>query len=109
MLSDERIDQLTMMRFEARKCALLVLAHESRISGNVSAQDRRQPSLNALFRHRSLLSGAQTTIRRMKRHLGGGLLASKSVPGQYGRVARVRHDLQIDQGSRPPRDYRPIS
>src|SRR4051794_3541032 len=45
------IDQLSAVRLQSGKRAFLVLAHKSRIAGDVRRQDCRQPALDVHIRH----------------------------------------------------------
>jgi hypothetical protein len=51
VLGDQWIDELAPIAFEKGEGSFLVRAHQPRISGNVGAEDCRQPPLNAFFRH----------------------------------------------------------
>jgi hypothetical protein len=48
MLDDPRIDQLAPDPFRRRKRAFCVCAHQPRIAGGISGQERRQPPLDPL-------------------------------------------------------------
>jgi hypothetical protein len=54
MLDDPRIDQLAPDRFRRRKRAFCVCAHQPRIAGDISGQERRQPPLDPLSAQCSL-------------------------------------------------------
>jgi len=54
MLDDPRIDQLAPDRFRRRKGAFNVCAHQPRIAGDISGQERRQPPLDPLSAQCSL-------------------------------------------------------
>src|SRR5580700_5666475 len=54
MLEDPRIDQLAPDRFRRRKRAFCVCAHQPRIAGDISGQERRQPPLDPLSAQCSL-------------------------------------------------------
>jgi hypothetical protein len=54
VLGDQWIDQLAPIAFEDGEGTLFVRTHQPRISGNVGAEDRRQPSLDAFNRHDAL-------------------------------------------------------
>ena len=54
MLDDPRIDQLEPDRFRRRKRAFCVCAHQPRIAGDISGQERRQPPLDPLSAQCSL-------------------------------------------------------
>ncbi len=48
MFGDRRVDQRRAERFQAIEGALLVLADEARIAGDIGCQDRRQPAFGAI-------------------------------------------------------------
>ena len=54
MLDDPRIDQLAPDRFRRRRRAFCVCAHQPRIAGDISGQERRQPPLDPLSAQCSL-------------------------------------------------------
>ena len=51
MLGNLRVDQLAAMSLQPSECALFIDAHQPAISGDISRQDGRQPSLGALVGH----------------------------------------------------------
>ena len=51
VLGDQRIDQLAPIAFENGEGSFLVCAHQPRIAGDIGAEDRRQPPLDAFFHH----------------------------------------------------------
>jgi hypothetical protein len=58
MFDDPRIDQFAPDRFQRRKRAFLVRAHQPRIADDISGQNRRQPPLDPLFAQSSLPAAA---------------------------------------------------
>jgi hypothetical protein len=56
MLVNQWVDQFTAMALQTRERPFLVHAHQPRISDDVGAKDRRQPPLDAFFRHDALPS-----------------------------------------------------
>ena len=67
MLDDPRIDQLAPDRFRRRKRAFYVCAHQPRIAGDISGQERRQPPLDPLSAQCSLPPPLTLGSRRWQR------------------------------------------
>ena len=51
VLGDHRVGEFAPDRLEGGKRALLVLAHQPRVSGDIGRQNRRQPALDPLLAH----------------------------------------------------------
>ncbi len=53
MLLDLEIGDLAPEDLQRGKCAFLIRAHQTRITGDVGRQDRREPPLDPCLHHRS--------------------------------------------------------
>src|SRR4029077_6688045 len=84
MLGNRRVDQLAAMSLQPSECALFIDAHQPAISGDISRQDGRQPSLGDARWSRHSLS-----------KIGYGIIIPETISG-FSQLFETRFAQRID-------------